>query len=619
MKINQTQISRISNINVNNMKTKILSILIAGGVFLTSCSGFLDQIPDDVLTVEDIFQSRNYVDNYLTQIYANLPNEMSQRFVGNQYAGPWTAASDEAKYTWDFNYANNMNKSTWATTDGSVSTFYDNYYKSIRNATDFIDKIDSANPAEVNDAMKSRYKAEARALRAMYYFFLIRIYGPVPLVTNVIPVDAPLSEVLLPRNSFDECVDFIVSELDLAYVDLPTTPVNSEFGRITKGMAKAFKQQTLHLAASPLFNGNTDYANLKNTDGKQLISQTYDANKWKLAADAAKEFLNEFVPNTYKLYEENNADPFVKAYLSTRNVMLREWNEEWIFARTDAQNYSQYDKTPKHVGYTTDVQGGGALGATQKIVDAYHMANGLPITDGASGYELNGFTDYRAPFDARARSTFKPWSNREPRFYVGITYNRSYWLNQGSNSSEVITVMELSGNSGRRQSTSDVSPTGYIIRKNVSTNGNNRGSVQLRLAQIYLDYAEALNEYEPSNNDIVTYLNLVRQRAGIPTYGTGVGQIARPANQTAMRTAIRRERQVELAFENVRYFDCRRWKTAVAEFGGDVFGMNMFADGNAFYDKTLIETRVFRQRDYLFPIPNNEILKNELMVQNPGW
>ncbi len=619
MKKNHIQLGGISNIKVNNMKTKILSILMAGGVFLSSCAGFLDQIPDDVLTVDDIFKSKNYVDNYLTQIYANLPNEMAQRFVGTQFSGPWTAASDEAKYNWDFNYANNMNKSTWSTTDGSVSTFYDNYYKSIRNATDFIDKIDSANPAEVNESMKSRYKAEARALRAIYYYFLIRIYGPVPLVTQVIPVDAPLSEVLLPRSSFDECVEFIVSELDLAYVDLPTIPVNSEYGRMTKGMAKAFKQQTLHLAASPLFNGNSDYANLKNTDGKQLINTTYDANKWKLAADAAKEFLNEFVPTTYKLYEENNADPFVKAYLSTRNVMTREWNEEWIFARTNAANYSDYDRRPKHVGYTTNVQGGGALGATQKIVDAYYMANGLPITDAASGYESSGFENFRAPFDVSARSTFKAWADREPRFYVGITYNRSYWLNQGSNSSEVITVMELSGNSGRKQSTSDVSPTGYIVRKNVATNDNSRGSVQLRLAQIYLDYAEALNEYAPNNADILTYLNLVRQRAGIPTYGNGAGQITPPASQTAMRNAIRRERQVELAFENVRYFDCRRWKTAATEFAGEVFGMNMFADGNAFYDKTLIETRVFRQRDYLFPIPNNEILKNELMVQNPGW
>lgn len=601
------------------MKTKILAILAAGGMLFTSCAGFLDQIPDDVLTVDDIFQSKNYVDNYLTQIYSNLPNEMSQRFVGNQFAGPWTAASDEAKYNWDFNYANNMNKSTWATTDGSVSTFYDNFYKSIRNATDFIDKIDGANPAEVNDALKSRYKAEARALRAIYYYYLIRIYGPVPLVTQVIPVDAPLSEVLLPRSSFDECVEFIVSELDQAYVDLPTNPVNNEYGRMTKGIVKAFKQQTLQLAASPLFNGNTDYANLKNKDGKQLISQTYDANKWKLAADAAKEFINEFVPTTYRLYTENHADPFMKAYLSTRNVMLREWNEEWIFARTNATNYVQYDMTPKHVGYTTDVQGGGALGATQKMVDAYYMANGLPITDPASGYESSGFADFQAPYDVRARSTFKPWTNREARFYVGITYNRSYWLNQGSNSSEVITVMELSGNSGRRQSTSDVSPTGYIVRKNVASNSNNRGSVQLRLAHIFLDYAEALNEYDPTNPEILTYLNLIRERAGIPTYGNGAGQIPPPANQSAMRNAIRRERQVELAFESVRYFDCRRWKTAATEFDGEIYGMNMFADGNAFYEKTLIETRVFKPRDYLFPIPNNEILKNDLMVQNPGW
>lgn len=602
------------------MKKKLLTILIASGLlFSTSCSSFLDQIPDDVLTVDDIFESKNYVDNYLAQIYANIPNEMAQRFVGTQYSGAWTAASDEAKYNWDFNYANNMNFSTWATTDGTVSTYWDNYYKSIRNATDFIAKIDGATASDVTVALKSRYKAEARALRAMYYFWLVRIYGPVPLVNTVLPVDAPLEEVLIARNSFDECIDFIVSELDLAYVDLPTVPVNTEYGRITKGMAKAFKQQALQLAASPLFNGNGEYASLVNKDGKALFNSSYDQNKWKKAADAAKEFINEFVPGTYGLYIQDNADPFLKAYNSTRYVMSVEWNTEWIFARPNSDNYSQYDKAPKHVGYTTDVQGAGALGATQKMVDAYFMANGLPITDASSGYKTSGFSDFKAPFDIKTRSTFNPWTNREPRFYVGITYNRSYWLNQSSNSSEVVTVMELSGNSGRKQSTSDVSPTGYIVRKNVVTNGNNRGSVQLRLAQIYLDYSEALNEYDPGNTDILKYVNLIRERAGVPKYGTGTGAIAAPATQAQMRQAIRRERQVELAFENARYFDCRRWKTATEEFAGDVYGMNMFVDGNAFYDKTKIETRTFRPRDYLWPIPNNEILKNELMVQNPGW
>lgn len=605
--------------NVKFKSNIFLAISLGGLLLSSSCSGFLDQVPDNVLTVDDIFKSRTYVDNYLTQIYANIPNELAQRFVGTQYSGAWTAGSDEAKYTWDFNYANNLNKSTWATTDGTVATFWDNYYKSIRNATDFIDKIDSANPAEVTDAMKTRYKAEARALRAMYYFWLVRLYGPVPLVNEVLPVDAPLNDVLLPRNSFDECITFITTELDIAYTDLPVTPVDDEYGRITKGMAKAFKQQALHLAASPLFNGNRDLSGLINTDGTHLINQTYDINKWRASAEAAKDFIDEFVPTTYDLYVQPNADPFLQAYNSTRYVMSIEWNKEWIFARPASDNYTQYDRTPKHVGFTTDVQGGGALGATQKMVDAYFMANGKSIADPSSGYQPSGFPEYKAPFDTKARSTFAPWTNREPRFYVGITYNRSYWLNQGSNTNEVITVMELSGNSGRKQSTSDVSPTGYIVRKNVVANSSGRGSVQLRLAQIYLDYAEALNEYDPGNSDILKYVNLIRTRAGIPTYGSGTDQIPAPSSQQAMRTAIRKERQVELAFENARYFDCRRWKTADTEFSGEVFGMNMYEDGNAFYERTLIESRTFRQRDYLWPVPDNEILKNELLVQNPGW
>ncbi len=601
------------------MKTKILAILVAGSLLISSgCSNFLDQVPDDVLTVDDIFQSKTYVDKYLAQIYANIPNELSQR-QSEQFSGPWTAGSDEAKYTWDFNYANNLNKSTWATTDGTVSNLWNNFYKSIRNATDFIDKIDGANEAEVNAAMKSRYKAEARALRAMYYFWLVRIYGPVPLVNTVLPVDAPLDEVLLPRSSFDECINFIVTELDQAYVDLPIKPVSDQYGRITQGMVKAFKVEALMLSASPLFNGNTDMAGLANKDGKQLINQTYDVNRWKSAADAAKEFLDLFVPNTYDLYVQTDPDPFMQAYLSTKNVMSTEWNKEWIFARPKSMNRSQYDKTPKHVGYTSDVQGAGALGVTQKMVDAYFMKNGRSIGDQGSDYQLTGSSDFKAPFDVKARSTYNQWINREPRFYVGVTYNRSYWLNQGSNTSEVITVMELSGNSGRKQSTSDVSPTGYIVRKNVVANSNDRGGVQLRLGQIYLDYAEALNEYAPGNADILKYLNLIRQRAGIPLYGSADGQIPVPDGQAAMRTAIRKERQIELAFENARYFDCRRWKTAANEFSGEIYGMNMFADGNAFYEKTLIETRVFRQRDYLWPIPNDEILKDELMVQNPGW
>jgi hypothetical protein len=141
----------------------------------------------------------------------------------------------------------------------------------------------------------------------------------------------------------------------------------------------------------------------------------------------------------------------------------------------------------------------------------------------------------------------------------------------------------------------------------------------LRLGQIYLDYAEALNEYEPGNPDILTYLNLIRKRAGVPAYGNASGQIPVSTDQSIMRSIIRRERQVELSFESVRYFDCHRWKIAMETDNEPVRGMNMYADGSAFYQLTTVADRTFRQRDYLWPIPNDEILKNSLLVQNPGW
>jgi len=136
---------------------------------------------------------------------------------------------------------------------------------------------------------------------------------------------------------------------------------------------------------------------------------------------------------------------------------------------------------------------------------------------------------------------------------------------------------------------------------------------------VYLDYSEALNEYDPGNPDILKYLNLIRQRAGVPVYGNGTTDISVPLTQDSMRMAIRHERQVELAFEEVRYFDLRRWKIAPQTMGADVYGMNMFADGDAFYQKTLEQRRRFLQRDYLWPIPNGEILKDQYLVQNPGW
>jgi len=605
---------------------KLIYLFLAGTLLMTaSCKKYLNTVPDDILTVDDIFTSKANVNAYLANIYSTIPDEMTQRFAGNTNSGVWEGASDEAKYNWDFVYANQMNLSVWSNTDGTVEGYWTSYYQAIRNATDFMNRIDAAKAADLTADLKKEYKAEARGLRALFYFFLLRTYGPVVLLGDqLISADASTESVRLPRSPFDACANFVTTQLDSAYLDLPAIASNGQQGRMTQGVVKAYKQQMLMLAASPLYNGNTDYAGFKDQDGTQLINQNYDQNKWKLAADAAKAFLDEF-SGTYSLYTPPNppADTILAAYLACKDVMLADWNSEWIFARSVSGSYMRYDKTPKHVGAPSDQSGAGAMGVTQTMVDAYFMKNGLSIDDPASGYVSAGFSMFQSPSDATAKptiqgahSTFNQWVNREPRFYVGVTYDSSYWLYQDAGNADIITAYQFNGNSGRSQSTSDVSPTGYSVRKNCAANDNARGALLLRLANIYLDYAEALNEYDPSNPDILIYLNRIRKRAGIAQYGAGVPI---PASQADMRTAIRKERRVELAFENVRYFDTRRWKIASQTDAGPFYGMNMYVNGSDFYKKTLVETRVFQQRDYFFPIPNNEVLKDNLMVQNPGW
>jgi starch-binding outer membrane protein, SusD/RagB family len=617
------------------MKTKFIffSVLCFGMMLLTSsCKKYLDTVPGGILQEDSIFKSLTNTNGYLAQIYANVPDEFSQRFAPSGYSGPWTPASDEAN-----NYAqpvvsmgNAMNQSTWDVNIGG--TYWTNFYKPVRTSTDFISKIDGANPVEVSDFLRAHFKGEARAVRAIFYFWMLRLYGPIPILPNVINANASGNDILFARTPFDSCVTYITTQLDSAYHEIESVsgsshpanlPIsigsNIEYGRITSGVCKAYIEQTLMLAASPLFNGNTDYAGLKNPEGGQLIPQTYDVNKWKKAADAAKAFIDEFVPNTYDLYTETGSDPFTNAYNSCADVITKDWNKEWIWGYSNGNTGTyEYDITPKLVGYNSSVQkGGGFLAANQSMVDAYFMSNGLPITDPQSGYQSSGFSNFQAPYDVQQRRTYNQWVNREPRFYVGITYNNSYWLDQGSSSDQVIVNYELHGNSGRLQSTTDVSSTGYNVRKNMTVSHNNRSWCYIRLAQIYLDYAEALNEYDPGNPDILKYLNLIRQRAGIPVYDNGGLSI--PSTQNFMRMAIRQERQVELAFEQVRYFDLRRWKIAPQTMGADVYGMNMFADGDGFYQKTLEQRRRFLQRDYLWPIPNSEILKDKYLVQNPGW
>jgi glycerophosphoryl diester phosphodiesterase len=424
--------------------------------------------------------------------------------------------------------------------------------------------------------------------------------------------DAPPTATQYTRNTFDECVDFIVKELDEVAAALPVNTVNQplKYGVPTKGAALAVKARLLLYAASPLYNGNADLADLQNNDGTKLISQSFDKEKWKRAADAAKAVIDL---NAYSLYRKNN-----DAFKDYRDLFLDNGNNEVIFARpaTDYGGWTAHC-SPRQLGGSS----WNGIGATQQLVDAYHMANGMRIDDAGSGYVETGFST-----TATANTKVGTWNmyvNREPRFYVSITFNRSAWFSNGcSNTSEI--QLYYNGSSGKKSNTDDYSRTGYLPRKGVapgSTSCNTKwvqtNLILIRLGEIYLNYAEALNEYDPADADILKYVNEIRTRAGIPGLPAGL-------SQSEMRERIRHERRIELAFESHRYFDTRRWKIAEQTDGGDFWGMDInagsggFSDAS-FYKRTVFEKRVFEKKHYLYPIPQTELDRDRELVQNPGW
>ncbi|GAA3918369.1 RagB/SusD family nutrient uptake outer membrane protein [Chitinophaga oryziterrae] len=596
---------------------KLLYIFTALIIF-SSCSKYLDQVPDDRLTTEETFRTWGTAQKFLADVYRRVPDEFGQRNPGSdECRGLWTGGCDEADYVWSFVQSNDVNIGNWDANSGFVGDYWRNYYRGIRAASVFIENADKI--TDLSPALITRYKAEARALRAMYYFYLMRIYGPVVLLEEkAVPVDANLQ---VPRSSFDECATYVAAELEKASADLPVAPANDQdYGHITKGVALAFRANALMFAASPLYNGNADLAGLTNKDGKPLISQSFDVNKWKTAADAYKSFLDQFVPGTYSLFKKNDASGNYSPYLSCRDVILTDWNPEVIFARVkNSLGSRQYELTPYHSGQSSrDVKGSGGLGATQNMVDAFFTANGRSISDPLSGYVSSGYSDFQSPYDTHTKNIYNQWVNREPRFYVNITYDNSTWLN--TSFGEINSRFYYTGNSGLKAGGGDHTTTGYVVRKAMGL-GNwdvgGRTLILIRLAEIYLSYAECVNEADPSNPDALKYINLIRERAGIPLYGSAA--LPAPTGQSEMREAIRKERRVELAFENNRFFDVRRWKIAEQTENGPMYGLNISADLPDFLNVVTFETRVFNKRHYFFPIPSNDVNNDKQLVQNPGW
>ncbi|UYQ95936.1 RagB/SusD family nutrient uptake outer membrane protein [Chitinophaga horti] len=593
------------------MKKALIISSFAAALAFGGCKDYLDQVPNDRITIEEVFKKKEGTEQYLANVYSYVP-DLSKIWDGF----PWVANSDELEVSW-------VQYPTYRLGLGNLNAgtvLFDTwgmYYRAIRSATYFINNVDgnteilALNGQELID----QYKAEARFLRAYYYTLLMQQFGPVVLLGETeLPADAPADAMQTDRSPYDSCVNYVVSELDKAAAVLPLLPSRNgqvsdlEYGRATKGMALAVKARLLLYAASPQYNGNTDYANFKTKDGKQFIAQQFDREKWRKAAEAAKDVIDLGI---YSLYQ----DPGGNVALSLQDVYFKAWNSEQIFVRksNDLSNFDVH-AMPRSAG------GWSGLAPTQEIVDAYFMNDGLSIQE-SPNYSESGFTTVNGV------QVSNMYINREPRFYAHITYNNSRF--QGGNMQAAGTVTFFkSGPNGRDGHATDYSKTGYLIRKNVGplTNVGSGGTGQrqnrplaiIRLAEVYLNYVEALNEYDPTNSDIVTYLNLIRKRAGVPMYGEGPNALPVPASPDAMRAKIRAERRVELAFESHRWFDIRRWKI-VASVMGDLHGMDINQNGNDFYKRVVATRRVFRNEFYWFPISQYEMDRGRQLTQNPGW
>lgn len=554
------------------MKAKLLSILLAGATALTftSCDDYFDDVPDNATSLEAVFANRGQSLKWLSNIYTYIPDNTNVRY-NSRTNGNWPMASIEGYLPWDHIVANNIILGTLYPSTGFVKTQWTEYYRGIQYANIYLANIDK-NSAMLADE-REWSKAEVHALRAYFYFNLVKEFGPVPLIGDkVYSVDTPLDEMMMPRNTLDECWDYIIAELKAALDGgkLKSTfgedgSVDSQYkGNLTQEAVEGILAEVYLYRASYLFNGDPYYQTMANKDGTKLFPQSKDMQKWKDARDAAKRIIDSgkfklvLRDQSGKLVDDvKKADPYKSCFYS---AIGRVDNEEMIFLRTNANNDSYIIK-PRHTGISGNVdRGAGAYSIPLQFIDLFFMSNGKRIDD-VEQKPISQVTTFKADdpvypvYDTQNLTTkdkdgndiamnarnslsttkyvdrfssynyFTPGSGkgimkqfycREPRFYLAVTFQNRRWDYDQANT--YYTDMSFNGNSGSDGKTHDYPIFGTIVRKLYwEKESNIDGAVMLRLGEVYLNYAEACAQLG-ENKEALKYVNLIRSRAGINEY-----------------------------------------------------------------------------------------------------
>jgi hypothetical protein len=547
-------------------------ILLFVPLLITACD-FLD-------FDESIGRSKEYYYTYFAEteklvshVYSYLPTEYDAVDGAMR-----ESATDNATYVWKNSNIQRFVNGSWSPII-TVDDRWSKYYDGIRAANSFLENFDITNydrfkyntDYDTNIKRVQYFPYEVRFLRAFFYFELIKRYGSVPLLTRTYGLNE-INDV--QKASFDDIAEFIATECDSVAKYLPTSYTSvpqAETGRVTKGACFALKSRVLLYAASELHNPSNA-----------------DPTKWESAARAAKDLIDlnqyQFDASSFDIWSNANAS------LASKQLILE--------AR-DGSNSNDFESRNFPIG----VEGGNTGNCpSQNLVDAFEMKDGSKF-------------DWNNPVHAA-----NPYSNRDPRLDKTVFYNGSTFT--GANKIETF-------NGGKNaQPINGATPTGYYLRKYVNvtitiapTNPIRKPHnwILFRYAEILLNYAEALNEWQGPDYKDATFIlsakeavNLVRSQASMPDFTE--------TDKIAFRERLRNERRVELAFEDHRFWDLRRWK--IASNPTVLYGVNITKDALTSaltYTKTTVESRVWHDKMYLFPIPQSERFKNTNLNQNTGW
>lgn len=574
-------------------------ILIIAGI-ISSCKkdSFLDR-KTETLTEEKVFADSALTFNFLNDIYAYTGQDIvPYRYTyitsgnGNDYASLEELTTHGISY-YSAPQASFMTGSYTATNHPFLN-YWATYYKKIRAATLLMQKLPTT---PLSAAKRTRLAAEARFLRAFYYAALIRIYGSVQLMGDKV---LDIEDILVSkRNTYKECVDYITGELDLAAKDLPTSITQDaiDYGRATQGACMALKARVLITAASPLFNGGAIA-----TNANISYSASYDVSVWQKASDACKAIIDG---GNYSLVEDNVTRPghgFWKMFVKGRK------NTEYIFPFMIVPGVAlESARFP----LSRSGGNGGYSNPTENVVQCFGMKNGKLISDVGSGYDATN-----------------PYVGRDPRFYYSIIFNQAPVWKSGSGTT--LVPVDIYYDAAKGALSEDglqtyYTKTGYYSRKmcNDSTGTSatiNRVYPIMRYAEIILGYAEAQNELG-NTETAVTYINMIRKRAGIDAGSDNRYGIPAGISQTDLRRIIQNEYVVEFFHEGHFYYDTRRWKTAEVTENQPLQGMYITKETNGkFTYKTITALAAsFAKRAYFAPLPQSEIDKSATLEQNPGW